>query len=72
MTLRQHYESTTGLKATWRGFDRDYHMPHYVQWLERRLEEEIKHGHRLCKPDDCCSSGTDCPAQVNAATPGKG
>jgi hypothetical protein len=28
----------------------------------KRLAEEIKWGHRNCKPDNCLSSGIDCPA----------
>ena len=31
--------------------------------LEDRLAEEIKWGHARCTPDNCVSSGTDCPAR---------
>jgi hypothetical protein len=37
-----------------------------VQLAERRLAEEIKWGHRCCTPDNCVSSGTDCPARKQA------
>ena len=30
--------------------------------LTKRLNEEIKWGHRNCTRDNCLSSGTDCPA----------
>ncbi len=39
----------------------DYHSSYYVLWLEKRLAEEIKWGHRKCEDGNCKSSGTDCP-----------
>jgi len=33
---------------------------------KQRLAEEIKWGHRFCTPDNCVSSGTDCPARAEA------
>jgi hypothetical protein len=55
------YKSETGLEAMYRMDSSDYHTLRYVKWLERRLTEEIKWGHRLCTGDDCKSSGNDCP-----------
>ena len=37
---------------------------------ERRLAEEITWGHRFCTPDNCVSSGTDCPAHAEAEKEG--
>jgi hypothetical protein len=62
MTMQEQYESKTGERALYRKDGADYHTLRYVRWLEFRLAEEIKWGHRDCQPDNCMSSGTDCPA----------
>jgi hypothetical protein len=41
-------------------------MEYTMAELRRRLEEEIKWGHRECTIDACRSSGTDCPANAPA------
>ena len=62
MSLQETYENKTGENATYTKDGATYHTLRYVYWLESRLAEEIKWGHRNCEPDDCKSSGTDCPA----------
>jgi len=62
MTMHEQYESKTGERALYRKDGADYHTLRYVRWLESRLAEEIKWGHRNCTHDNCESSGTDCPA----------
>ena len=63
MSIQEQYESKTGEKATYRIGASDYHTLRYVRWLESRLREEIKYGHRGCSPDCCKASGVDCPAR---------
>ena len=38
-----------------------------IERLKRRLASEIKWGHRKCTPDNCTSSGEDCPAALAGA-----
>ena len=64
MSIQEQYESKTGEMATYRKDASDYHTLRYVRWLESRLAEEIKWGHRNCTNGNCESSGTDCPANV--------
>ena len=64
MTMHEQYESKTGERALYRKDGADYHTLRYVRWLESRLAEEIKWGHRNCTHDNCESSGTDCPANA--------
>jgi hypothetical protein len=33
-----------------------------VEVMAKRLSQEITWGHRNCTPDNCVSSGIDCPA----------
>ena len=57
--MQKYYEKKYGHKAvSWRSA----YSAEYVGWLELRLEEEIKWGHRSCTAEDCKTSGTDCPA----------
>jgi hypothetical protein len=65
MKIQEQYESQTGQPAMYRKDGADYHTLVYVRWLESRLAEEIKWGHLECTPDNCMSSGTDCPSQPN-------
>ena len=62
MNIREQYEAKTGEQAMYLKGSSYYHTLRYVRWLESRLSEEIKWGHRDCTEGDCKSSGTDCPA----------
>ena len=44
-------------------------MEYTMAELRRRLDEEIKWGHRECTHDACKSSGTDCPANEKVEAP---
>jgi hypothetical protein len=65
MNLRQMYESKHDSFAAYEENGKTYFTGFYVKWLERRLKEEIKWGHRQCTHDNCESSGTDCPASAS-------
>ena len=47
-----------------------YNMTVELELAGRRLAEEMKWGHRFCTPDNCVSSGTDCPAREQAVKEG--
>ena len=66
MTIQEQYEVKTRERALYRKDGADYHTLRYVRWLETRLAEEIKWGHRDCTHDNCESSGTDCPVNAEA------
>ena len=69
VSIQEHYENKVGEKATYRKDSVDYHTLRYVRWLEARLAEEIKWGHRDCAHGICMSSGTDCPVNSIEVTP---
>lgn len=62
INMQAYYETVIGERATYRKEGADYHTLRYVRWLEDRLDDEIKWGHRHCTPENCVSSGVDCPA----------
>ena len=42
-----------------------------IEELKRRLEEEVRWGHKDCTAENCVSSGIDCPAALAGAGEGE-